>query len=165
MRQTLSELYAKYLSENFERLSAIRDQADSIDAAGQCSGDQAILLAITGCANVDQIVERAVMVANTKRTALILVGELLYFVNRYGVMTCRVPIKIAFAKFTVEQGPLITYEIRDKIFKKFGVTWNYPVFSRPYDELVNFSDVKKDSASFEEASAAHAGPDIVTQLG
>ena len=68
-------------------------------------------------------------------------GEVLYFINPLGVMTCLFPTRFA-PGYLLLYGPTPSIELKEAIFSRFGVTWD----KRPNgDTLINFSGARVSS--------------------
>jgi len=76
-----------------------------------------------------------------KRAALIQVHNLLYYCNRYGVMTCTVPAKFVIGQFNGEWGPSISFAGGPQILKRVGATSTY---SSGGESLFDYSNCEED---------------------
>lgn len=135
MSKKLKAIHDRYVATNETMLAAARDRADAVDTSGMTlgEGERARLFAATQLKNTDELIDSAVVVAKTKRRALILVGGLLYVCNKYGVMICTVPANHVIGCFNGIWGPGITYACGHEILERLGVTYEYDGRDDIYD--------------------------------
>ena len=135
MSKKLKAIHDRYVATNVEMLAAARDRADAVNTHGMTlgEGERARLFAATQLKNTDELIDSAVVVAKTKRRALVLVGGLLYVCNKYGVMICMVPATQAIGSFNGIWGPGITYACGHEILEHLGVTYEYDRRDNIYD--------------------------------
>lgn len=124
MQKTLKQLNSRFLSIHFEELAAARKRADAVDTSQMTlgEGERARLLAATGAESMNEIIQNAVVVKKLKRAALVQIYNLLYYCNRYGVMTCLVPAPFVFGRFNTIEGPSIPFFDDSEILARLGVT-------------------------------------------
>lgn len=124
MQKSLSEVQSLFISKHFQKLAEASERAESVNTSGMTLGEgmRVKLLAATGAASIDELIEQAVVVKRLKRSALIQVHNLLYYANQWGVMICTVPAKCPIGRFNCVHGPGITFAGGPEILHKLGVT-------------------------------------------
>lgn len=138
MQATLQKIEAQFIHKHFDGLVAARDRANAVDTADMRlgEGERAELLAATGAASIEEIVQGAKVVKRLKRSALIQVHNLLYYCNPYGVMICTVPAEFVIGRFNAVWGPSITFAGGPQILERLGVKREWGPGN---DELYNYS--------------------------
>lgn len=124
MQATLRKIEALFIHKHFDELVAARDRANAVDTAKMRlgEGERAKLLAATGAASIEEVVQGAKVVKRLKRSALIQVHNLLYYCNPYGVMICTVPAEFVIGQFNAVWGPGIDFAGGPQILERLGVT-------------------------------------------
>lgn len=127
MQAKLKKIHDTYVTLNREALMKAQDRADQVDTRNLNlgEGERKELLAATEYSSIDEAIASAVVVAKMKRGALIKVGCLLYFCNKYGVMICITPAKTPLGGFNAIWGPGIAFAGGPKILERLGVTYQY----------------------------------------
>lgn len=127
MQKSLKAIESVFINTSFNELVAARDRADSanIDGTTLGEGERIRILAATGAATIDELILGAKVVKRLKRAALIQVHNLLYYCNRYGVMTCTVPASFVIGQFNGQWGPSICFAGGPEILRRLGVTSAY----------------------------------------
>ena len=121
MQKVLKAIHDKFINENIEELTAARDRADSVCTDGSTLGESVRMqiFAATQTTSLEELMEGAKIIKALKRGALIQVHNLLYYSNRYGVMTCTVPATYVFGNnFNGQWGPCITFAGGAKILER-----------------------------------------------
>jgi hypothetical protein len=124
MQKTLSNVKSLFINKHFQQLVEARDRADDVYTSNMTLGEgmRAEILAATGAASIDELIDQAVVIKRLKRSALIQVHNLLYYANQWGVMMCSVPAKCPIGRFNCVHGPGITFAGGPEILQKLGVT-------------------------------------------
>lgn len=124
MSKKLAAILNKYVSENKHRLILARDRADDVRTGGLTLGEsqRAVLLSATSLPTGDSIVNSAKVVAKLKRGALIKIADLMFYCNKWGVMTSLVPAAQEIGGMNLIHGPAVCSDWKEKIYSKLGVT-------------------------------------------
>lgn len=124
MQKSLSDVKSLFIKKYWQQLVEARDRAEAVDTSSMRlgEGERAQIIAATGAASIDEIINSAFVVKRLKRAAIIQVHNLLYYANQWGVMMCTVPAKHPIGRFTCVEGPGITFAGGSEILQKLGVT-------------------------------------------
>lgn len=122
MQSTLQKLVTRHLNLFHEKLLAAKERADDVDTASLNLGDsmRAKVAAATEMPSAQEAMASAVVVKKCKRAALIQVGCLLYFSNRFGVLTCLVPSGLSLECLATVWGPGIPPTENDVLLAQVG---------------------------------------------
>jgi hypothetical protein len=126
MSKILKVIEAKFINRHFDELIAARERAVAVDTGAYLGNAMHIrLLAATGAESIESLIQSAKVVKRLKRAALIQVGNLLYYANRWGVMWCHVPSTIPIGIFNCEDGPGLCWDTKRAILDRLKVTSTY----------------------------------------
>jgi hypothetical protein len=127
MQKSLKTIESVFINTNFDELVAARERSYSVNIEGTTlgEGERIKILAATGAASIEELILGAKVVKRFKRAALIQVHNLLYYCNRYGVMSCKVPARFVIGQFNGEFGPEICVAGGEEILRRLGVTYIY----------------------------------------
>lgn len=149
MQKSLEKVLALFINKHFDELIAARDRAKNADTQGTTLGQgrRIEILAATGASSIDELIAGAKVVKRLKRAALIQVHNLLYYSNRYGVMTCTVPASFPIGSFNGEWGPSIRFAGGPQILDRLGVKSTYDCGG---DRVFDYSECTETSVEWLE---------------
>lgn len=151
MQKILRDIQTQFIHNHYEELVAARRRADAVDTADMTlgEGERVKVLAATRAETVDELIQGAKVVKRLKRAALIQVHNLLYYCNRYGVMSCTVPATVTFGRFKAQWGPCIHFAGGHQILDRLGVQATY---SGKGDKIFDYSGCTETRPQWLEAA-------------
>jgi hypothetical protein len=128
MQKSLKAINDRYVAEHYEALLAAAARARKTDTADLDHNESltAKFLAATQLNCIEEALESSRVVKSLKRAALVQVGCFLYHFNRYGVSCCTVPGEAIGSLTFYVWGPVLPYDLKDRLILKFGFShkWN-----------------------------------------
>lgn len=135
MKKSLQSVYEKHLAIHHPEVVRAFERADQADVSGLTIGpsDREKLFAALRINSVDEIVEMAQLVKSLKYEALVQIGFLLFYFDRYGNMFCPIPPANTPDQFKNSYPLTLIVAGGDQILKKIGVIENRTEKSFNYD--------------------------------
>ena len=110
-RQTMQAKYIQIVSDSTSTLARAVERGGATHQArrGMTLGEdnRALFLAHCGVANIEEAWAGAKVVARTKRSAIVRIGDLHLFLNRFGVATYLLPMETPMGSFNFSQHSLL----------------------------------------------------------